>query len=126
MAKVGQNIRIIIQGTKRSEILDADEEFIIEYFKDEELREDFADDSDLINHCIEKSYYRGDIIRSLYINDVDFIRNTIIGTLAEFGMNVEEALPKICSMPFLTNADPSDIYEMVLNIASSKENNIEE
>ena len=44
MSNIGHDIRLVVVGTKKSQILDVDEEFVLEFAKDEELREDFADD----------------------------------------------------------------------------------
>jgi hypothetical protein len=66
------------------------------------------------------------MIRLLIINNEDFVQNIIIKTLYEHGMNVEDALPEISSMPFICNADYSDICEMVNNILSSLKNDAED
>ncbi len=126
MKKVGHNIRIIIVGTNKSQILDADEEFIVEFSKDEPLREDFEDINDLIDNAIQTSFYKGDIIRELEIDGNDFVRSLIIDTLQKNQMNAGDSVPELSSLPFLSNADPSDVYDMVFEVLSSLNDDLEE
>ena len=44
MSKIGHDIRLVVVGTKKSQILEYEEEFVLEFVKDEELREDFRDE----------------------------------------------------------------------------------
>ncbi|MFZ3160340.1 MAG: hypothetical protein WA134_09165, partial [Rhodoferax sp.] len=78
-------------GTNKSQILDADEEFIVEFSKDEPLREDFEDINDLIDNAIQTSFYKGDIIRKLEIDGNDFVRSLIIDTLQKNQMNAGDS-----------------------------------
>jgi hypothetical protein len=126
MSIIGHDIRLVVVGTKKSQVLDVDEEFVLEFTKDEELREDFADANELVESFVETSLYRGDMIRSLVIDGNDVVRNVIIEVLNKFSMSANEAFPEVFSLPFFTNADPADIFEMVTLVASSMGDNIEE
>ena len=48
MSAINSNVEITILGTKKSLVLDPDEEFKINFSKGEELREDLNDLDDLI------------------------------------------------------------------------------
>lgn len=126
MAKVGHKIRLVVLGTKKSQILDRDEEFVLEFDKDEELRHDFANANELINHFMEHSLNSGDMIKSLFIDGRDYVRDEIVETLTECSMNAEDAYPEVCSMPFFYNADPSDVYDIVVGVLSSLQNDEED
>jgi hypothetical protein len=121
MSKIGRDIRLVVVGTKKSQILDADEEFVLEFVKDEELREDFSDANELINSFLETSLYRGDMIRSLVIDGNDIVQQAIIEILNRYSMNVNDAFPEVFALPFLCNADSSDIFELVTVMRSSLE-----
>lgn len=126
MSNIGHDIRLVVVGTKKSQILDVDEEFVLEFAKDEELREDFADANELVDSFIQTSLYRGDMIRSLVIDGSDVVRNAIVEALNKFSMSENDAFPEVFSLPFLNNADPADIYEMVTLVASSMETDVED
>ncbi len=126
MSNIGHDIRLVVVGTKKSQILDVDEEFVLEFAKDEELREDFADANELVDSFVETSLNRGDMIRSLVIDGSDVVRNAIIEALNKFSMSANEAFPEVFSLPFLSNADPADIFEMVTLVASSMETDVED
>lgn len=126
MSNIGHDIRLVVVGTKKSQILDVDEEFVLEFAKDEELREDFADANELVDSFVETSLYRGDMIRSLVIDGSDVVRNAIIEALNKFSMSANEAFPEVFSLSFLSNADPADIFEMVTLVASSMETDVED
>lgn len=121
MAIVGRNIRLVVVGTRKSQILDVDEEFVLEFTKDEELRDDFSDANELINSFVETSLYRGDMIRSLVVDGRDLVRTAVSETLVKFSMNANEAFSDVFALPFFCNADPADVFEMVTLILSSME-----
>jgi hypothetical protein len=126
MSKIGHDIRLVVVGTKRSQILDADEQFVLEFGKDEKLREDFENGSELINSFMETSYQRGDVIVSLQVDGNDLIRNAIIETLNEYAMNVDDCMSEICAMPCFSNGDPADIYELVMQVLLTLKNDSED
>ena len=126
MSNIEHDIRLVVVGTKKSQILDVDEEFVLEFAKDEELREDFADANELVDSFVQTSLYRGDMIRSLVIDGSDVVRNAIVEVLNKFSMSANEAFPEVFSLPFLSNADPADIYEMMNLVASSMETDDED
>jgi hypothetical protein len=119
MAKVGHKIRLVVLGTKKSQILDRDEEFVLEFAEDEELRQDFSDANELLNHFVEHALNSGDMIKSLLIDGEDYVRSAVMEKLTEYAMNAEDAYPEVSSMPFFYNADPSDVHDIVVEVASS-------
>jgi glutamine synthetase type III len=121
MSRIGHDIRLVVVGTKKSQILDVDEEFVLDFTKDEDLREDFSDANDLINNFIETSVFRGDMIRSIVVDGSDLVRNAIIQALNKSSLSANDAFPEVFSLPFLSNADPSDISELVNQVLSSIE-----
>lgn len=126
MSKIGHDIRLVVVGTKRSQILDVNEEFVLDFTKDEELREDFADANELVNSFVETSVLRGDMIRSLVVDGRDVVRNAIIQALNECSLSADDAFPGVFSLPFLSNADPSDVSDMVNQVLSSLDTSAED
>jgi hypothetical protein len=66
------------------------------------------------------------MIKSLFIDGRDYVRDEIVETLTECALNAEDAYPEVCSMPFFYNADPSDVYDIVVGVLSSLQNDEED
>lgn len=121
MSTINHDVRIVVVGTKRSQILDLDEEFVAEFKKGDELREDLTGLSDLIENTANRSLYRGDWIRSLVVDGRDLVQDIIHNCLIENNFSVDETIPDLSKHPFFANADPADLFALVCQVASSNE-----
>lgn len=121
MAQISSNVEITIMGTKKSLVLDPDEEFKINFSKGEELREDLNDLDDLIQNTMDTAYRNGDVIKSLTIDGVDIIKEEVLQSLLNNGNSIDEVLVELSSLPQFTNADPSDLYDLINSVKSENE-----
>lgn len=121
MAQISSNVEITIMGTKKSLVLDPDEEFKINFSKGEELREDLNDLDDLIQNTMDTAYRNGDVIKSLTIDGVDIIKEEVLQSLLNNGNSIDEVLVELSSLPRFTNADPSDLYDLINSVKSENE-----
>ena len=121
MSTINSNVEITILGTKKSLVLDPDEEFKINFSKGEELREDLNDLDDLIQNTMDTAYRNGDVIKSLTIDGVDIIKGEVLQSLLNNGHSIDEALVELSSFPQFANADPSDLYDLINSVKSESE-----
>ena len=121
MSAINSNVEITILGTKKSLVLDPDEEFKINFSKGEELREDLNDLDDLIQNTMDTAYRNGDVIKSLTIDGVDIIKGEVLQSLLNNGHSIDEALVELSSLPQFANADPSDLYDLINSVKSESE-----
>ena len=121
MSAINSNVEITILGTKKSLVLDPDEEFKINFSKGEELREDLNDLDDLIQNTMDTAYRNGDVIKSLTIDGVDIIKEEVLQSLLNNGHSIDEVLVELSSLPQFANADPSDLYDLINSVKSESE-----
>jgi hypothetical protein len=117
MPLVDHNVFVEITGTKKSVILDPEETQEIIFKKGEELRADFQNLNDLLDHILETSFRNGDAIFKLLVDDEDVIKNEIKSLIIENGWSLDDAWPEVCGLPFLANADPSDVYDFIQELS---------
>ena len=118
MSKINSNVEITIVGTKKSLALDPEEEFQINFSKGEELREDLHDLDDLIQNNMDTAFRNGDYIKSLFIDGVDVIKEEILQSLLSNRYSTEDVLIELSSLPQFSNADPSDLHDLIDLISS--------
>lgn len=116
MSTIDHNVKIVVLGTKKSEILDDKEEFEIDFTKGEPLRDDLNNLDDLINNVINTSQLRGDLVKSIIVDGVDIVKHEIIKKLEANQYLLANSLPEISALPFLINGDLSDIEALVNDI----------
>lgn len=121
MSTINSIVEITIMGTKKSLVLDPDEEFKINFSKGEELREDLNDLDDLIQNTMDTAYRNGDVIKSFTIDGVDIIKEEVLQSLLNNGYSAEEVLVELSSLPQFANADPSDLYDLINLVKSESE-----
>ncbi len=121
MSTINSNVEITILGTKKSLVLDPDEEFKINFSKGEQLREDLNDLDDLIQNTMDTAYRNGDVIKSLTIDGVDIIKGEVLQSLLNNGHSIDEVLVELSSLPQFANADPSDLYDLINSVKSESE-----
>lgn len=124
MSIIDHNVKIVVQGTKKSEILDYSEEFEIDFIKGEPLRDDLNNLDDLINNVISTSQLRGDIVKSIIVDGVDLVADEIIKTLQANHYLLADSLTEISALPFLINGDLSDIEILVNDICLANNLNL--
>ncbi len=112
------DVKIIILGTKKSLVLDQDEEFEVSFKKGESFGKDIQNVADLIENARNTAYRNGDMLKSIVVDGKDIIESTIFDLLLNNGFSVEDACIEISSLPEFANADPSDLYDLVQLIAS--------
>ncbi len=112
------DVKIIILGTKKSLVLDQDEEFEVSFKKGEPFGKDIQNVADLIENARNTAYRNGDMLKSIVVDGKDIIESTIFDLLLNNGFSVEDACIEISSLPEFANADPSDLYDLVQLIAS--------
>lgn len=120
MSTIDHNVIIVVKGTKNSEILDYNEEFEINFIKGETLRDDLNGLDDLINNVIATSQLRGDIVKSIIIDEIDIVADGVINRLQQNNFLLSDALPDICSLPFFINGDQGDIEALVNAICAAR------
>lgn len=113
MPVVGRDVVIKITGTKKSLALDPGEIHTLHFSRTEKLRDDFNDVNDLLGHILNTAFMSGDAIFELLIDGDDLVRTTVVNIINECGMDLNAALPEVCALPFLSNADPADVYELM-------------
>ena len=118
MSKINSNVEITIVGTKNSLALDPEEEFQIRFIKGEELREDLHDLDDLIQNTMDTAFRNGDFIKSLSIDGVDIIKEEILQSLLNNRYSTEDVLVELSSLPQFSNADPSDLHDLIDLVSS--------
>lgn len=113
MPVVGHDVVIKFTGTKKSLALDPGEIYTLKFSRTEKLRDDFSDVNDLLEHVLNTAFMSGDAIFELLVDGDDVVRTTVINIIHECGMDLDTALPEVCALPFLSNADPADVYEFM-------------
>ena len=121
MSTINSNVKITILGTKKSLVLDPDEEYKVNFNKGEKLREDLYDLEDLIQNTMDTAYASGDVIKSLIVDGVDIIKEEILQSLLNNGHSIDEVLVELSSLPQFANADPSDLYDLINSVKSESE-----
>lgn len=121
MSTINSNVKITILGTKKSLVLDPDEEYKVNFNKGEKLREDLYDLEDLIQNTMDTAYTSGDVIKSLIVDGVDIIKEEILQSLLNNGHGIDEVLVELSSLPQFANADPSDLYDLINSVKSESE-----
>lgn len=124
MSIIDHNVKIVVQGTKKSEILDYSEEFEIDFIKGEPLRDDLNSLDDLINNVISTSQLRGDIVKSIIVDGVDLVADEIIKALQENHYLLADSITEISALPFLINGDMNDIEILVNDICLANNLNL--
>jgi len=119
LSRISADVRIVVIGTKRSAVLENGERYVIEFKKGEPLREGLNSVQDLVENAIDTSFASGDMISSLIVDGHDMVRYAIVTELENSNMDAEEAYINVCNLPFMTNADPSDIFDLVNEVLSS-------
>jgi hypothetical protein len=113
MRVVGHHLVIKITGTRKSMFLDPDELTVLEFNKDEELRGDFMNVSELIDNAMNTAFTCGDAIFSIRLDGEDIIQTGLHKLLQANNFNLDDTWHEACALPFLSNADPADIYDLV-------------
>lgn len=113
MNNTGKTIRIVVRGTKRSQILDPDEVQEIVFEPGNPFREDINDVDELFSNMISTAYMRGDCIEGFYIGEDDLIKHFIVQSLINNAMNTEEAYEELFDHPIFVNYDSDDLYQKV-------------
>lgn len=119
LSRISADVRIVVIGTKRSAVLENGERYVIEFKKGELLREGLDSVQDLVENAIDTSFASGDMISSLMVDGHDMVRYAIVTELENANMDSEEAYVNVCNLPFMTNADPSDVLDLVNEVLSS-------
>lgn len=119
LSTVSTDVKIVVVGTKRSVVLDNGERYVIEFKKDEPLRDGLHSVQDLVENAIDTSFANGDMISSLIVGGNDLVRNAIVAELENSNMDAEEAYVNVCNFPYMSNADPSDVFDLVSEVLSS-------
>jgi hypothetical protein len=119
LSRISADVRIVVIGTKRSAVLENGERYVIEFKKGEPLREGLDSVQDLVENAIDTSFASGDMISSLIVDGHDMVRYAIVTELENSNMDAEEAYINVCNLPFMTNADPSDVFDLVNEVLSS-------
>lgn len=118
MNNTGKIIRIVIQGTKRSQILDPGEVQEVVFEPGHAFREDINDVDELFSNMISTAHMRGDCIEGFYIGEDDLMTQFISHSLVKNAMNTEEAYDELFEHPIFVNYDSDDLYQKVLVQAS--------
>ena len=112
------DIKIVVKGTKRSILLDNGEKYVIDFKKGEPLREDLSSVQDLVRNAIDTSLRNGDMIISLIIDGFDLVQDAIIKELEQVNMSTEDAFISVCQFAYMSNVDPSDVYDLINEVKS--------
>jgi hypothetical protein len=118
MNNTGKTIRIVIRGTKQSQILDPDEIQEIVFEPGDAFREGINDVDELFSNMISTAHMRGDCIEGFYIGEDDLMTQFIVHSLMENAMNIEEAHAQLSDHPIFVNYESDDIYQKVIVQAS--------
>jgi hypothetical protein len=119
LSRVSTDVKIVVIGTKRSAVLDNGERYVIEFKKNEPLRDGLHSVQDLVENAIDTSFTNGDMISSLVVGGNDLVREAIVAELENSNMDTEEAYVNVCNFPYMSNADPSDVFDLVSEVRSS-------
>jgi hypothetical protein len=119
LSRINSDVRIVVIGTKRSAVLENGERYVVEFKKGEPLRKGLDSVQDLVENAIDTSFASGDMISSLMVDGYDMVRYAIVTELENANMDSEEAYVNVCNLPFMTNADPSDVLDLVNEVLSS-------
>lgn len=122
MNTINANVKIVIVGTKHSLILDPGEDYEITFKKGDPLREDLYDLNDLIDNTFNTAYSNGDMVKAIFIDNKNIIHDQIETSLRENNLSSDETLIELSRLPQFCNADPSDLYDIISEIAHSLSN----
>jgi hypothetical protein len=113
MFHTDKEIKLVLLGTKKSSALDLDETYIISFKKGEPFSPDINSIDEFIENAKDKAFQYGDVIKSLTIDNIDIIEETILESLIRNGHSTDEALVDLSSEREFANADPSDLHDMI-------------
>lgn len=116
MAKIEKSVKIVILGTKNSQILDKDENYVVEFNQGDEMQDGINNSSELISNAIMMAQIRGDALISIEIEGKDFVHDFVYRKLIENKLNQEITFHEMCLTPFLAHADPSDIWDLLQEV----------
>lgn len=123
MNDTGKIIRIVIRGTKRSQILDPDEVQEVVFEPGHTFREGINDVDELFSNMISTAYMRGDCIEGFYIGEDDLMTQFIAHSLMKNAMDTEKACDELFEHPIFVNHERDDLYEKVIVQASLMKDN---
>jgi hypothetical protein len=118
MNNTGKTIRIVIRGTKQSQILDPGEVQEIVFEPGHAFREGINDVDELFSNMISTAHMRGDCIEGFYIGEDDLMKQFIVHCLTNNAMNTDEAYEELFEHPIFVNYDSDDLYQKVIVQAS--------
>ena len=118
MNNTGKTIRIVIRGTKRSQILDPDEVQEVVFEPGHAFREGINDVDELFSNMISTAHMRGDCIEGFYIGEDDLMTQFIVHSLMKNAMDTEGAYEELFEHPIFVNYDSDDLYQKVIVQAS--------
>jgi len=113
MFHTDKEIKLVLLGTKKSLALDPEEIFIVSFKKGEPFSPGINSIDQFIENAKDKAFQYGDVIKSLTIDNVDLIEQTIFESLVRNNHSADETLVDLSSEREFANADPSDLYEMI-------------
>ncbi len=112
------DVKIVILGTKKSLVLDPDEEFEVSFKKGEPFGKDIQNVAGLIENARNTAYRNGATLKSIIVDGEDIIESTIFDQLLDNGFSIDDTCIAISSLPEFANADSSDLYDLVQLVAS--------
>jgi hypothetical protein len=121
MFHTDKEIKLVLLGTKKSLALDPDETFIVSFKKGEPFSPGINSIDDFIENAKDKAFQYGDVIKSLTIDNIDIIEETILESLIRNSHSADEALVDLSSEREFANADPSDLYDMISLVLSKNQ-----
>lgn len=120
MFQTDKEIKLVLLGTKKSLALDPEEIFVVAFKKGEPFAPGINSIDEFIENAKDKAFQYGDVIKSLYVDSIDLIEQTIFESLSRNNHSPEEALIELSSEREFANADPSDLYEMISFVLHNK------
>jgi|GEM_PF-6777190 len=113
MNNTGKTIRIVIQGTKRSQILDPGEVQEIVFEPGHAFRDGINDVDDLFSNMLSTAYMRGDCIEGFFIGEDDVVTELVRQALLENSMDIAQTFEKALTEPIFVNYDGSTLFEKI-------------
>lgn len=118
MGVCASDVKIVIMGTKRSLVLDPDEEFEVSFKKGEPFGKDIQSVEGLIENARTTAFRNGDMIKSIIVDGVNIIESDIYERLVANAFSVEDTCVEISGLQEFANADTADLFDLVEMVAS--------
>lgn len=82
------------------------------------MQEGINNSLELISNAVKMAQIRGDALISVQVDGRDFVHDFVYKKLIENNLNQDLTWHEMCTTPFLANADPADVWDLLQEVVN--------